>query len=503
MMPGILTAVVYNHGTMTETFKSHLNKPKSEQLSYLPNPLKSNIGTYFSNPKWIQPIDKKINYPITKESDILEEVFLRIKLPALNSGRYSRFAPLKLIKHIELKIGTNKILRHCCKFLINDYLIYRDEDKYDVFDLSEEERTLESKNEIEVNFSLKINKFIDSFPIICLLLASLTIGLELFELSSIIENAEPEINNPSEVKSYSLFERRVIIDGEERQRIYNGQHFELISQLTTISHKINNGLNQHINYIVNGICNEIVISFLDENNNPIDKSIVESIEIRLNNLTFVRYSSSFLYRKVFKDVVGTDNQNKNLFIIPLYNQQEKELVKNIYNHTKSIPFGINASKIDQLKIIYELKTEISCQVVAFFRVSNLLQIHHGLIGDMFHLGPTIFHIGMSDSIHTMEQNANENYIDKPIILKSLPIDDEIIPKNIPDESHCIISHKKIVQDEKIEICNRCHSLFNSNVFGEWLKHQHSCPYCTKDITKRTIYLANLIPEENPDDNYEY
>jgi len=491
---GVYTSLATS-GILEQKFKTFLEKPKSELLSYRPNSYLTKSLTTYTTPTNITPLSNQeittVYYQALRVGDITDDYILRIRLPALNTGRYVRFATLKLIDLLEFEIGGTTILKYCGNYLIHDYLINRDEDKYDVFDLSEEERTIESQNEIEVNFSLKIKSFIDSLPIIGLALHMIKFKLDLRNLSKIIENTDTIIVNPTQALEFSITEKVQLIEGLERQRISSSEHNLLISQLQTVTtENITNGLNHNINYYVNGMVSSIVISFLDENNNPIDKSIVESIEILLNNNRFVKYNSSLLNRKIYKETIGNENQNKNLFVIPLYSENEKNLIKEIYGHTKSIPFGINTSQIDTFRINYRLKTEISCKIVAFFKASNILRISNGMSGTIF------------EGFISFENNLTQNNF-IPVVspqttnftignLPDLPVDEEIVEKDIPEESNCMISYKQIEQGNKIETCLRCHSIFLSDIYGQWLKHQHKCPYCVKDVSKRTIFIANLV-----------
>ena len=496
---GILTALSAN-GVVDEKVKNFLNKPKAVNLSYLPNYNETKCMNH------IETIDfgsvPFINHTIGKIGDTLEDIVLKIKFPPINSGIYSKFAPFKLIQNIEFEIGGTRILWYDGNYLMTNYMVYNNESKYDAVDLDEEERE-GLKDGFESFISLGTKNLLKSYPLIATQFHSLKIILEFNNLNKVIEG----FNGSNSNIEFDLLVHYNFIDGPERGRLSTTHHEYLISQIQTSRLEVSDQCtNFNYNYCINGIVSEAIIQLLDENNNPVEKSNISEISIYLNNLCFCKYNTGYLSRKTFKEFIGTDNKYNNLFYILFYNLEQKKLIGDTLNDTSTIPFGINFSKIDNVRISYKLKSPMNCKIVAFFKACNFLRVKSGMCGTYFENfnGNEWSSIDTNSSIITPPINppiVNPNPpINPPIStvsfsvgnLPDLPIDELIENKDIPIDSNCMISYKQIEQNNKIESCNRCHSIFLSDVYGQWLKHQHKCPYCVKDITKRTIFNANLV-----------
>jgi len=485
---GILTALSAN-GVVEEKVKNFLNKPKAVNLSYLPNYNETKCINH------IETIDfgnvSFINHTIVKIGDTLEDIVLKIKFPAINSGIYSKFAPFKLIQNIEFEIGGTRILWYDGNYLMTNYMVYNNESKYDAVDLDEEERE-ELKDGFESFISLGIKNLLKSYPLIATQFHSLRIIIKLNNLDKVIEDFSSSAGNVA----VDLLVHYNFIDGPERNRLANTHHEYLISQIQSSGLEVSDQCtNFNYNYCINGIVSEAIIQLLDKNNNPVEKSNISELSIYLNNLCFCKYNTGYLNRKTFKEFIGIDNKYSNLFYIPFYNLEQKKLIGNLLNDTNTIPFGINFSKIDNVRISYKLKNPMNCKIVAFFKACNILRVKSGIVGTLFDNfnGNEWSSINSNSSIITPPINLPISTVSFTVgNLPDLPIDELLENKDIPIDSNCMISYKPIEQNNKIETCNRCHSIFLSDVYGQWLKHQHKCPYCVKDITKRTIFNANLI-----------
>lgn len=265
--------------------------------------------------------DYTFNYELYRHSDIVENITLTIKLPALsNSIIWRNKVGLYIFQKIILKIGGID-QNHYVDTIRMDY--YLNPEKYNIFDYDEETRKILSKQENIIVLPLKL---IDDLPLVLLTFTNVSITFRTNIINELVETSLTTFKPPSDLEVISIINYGYLQDKERMElaktnlqvsilTTYLLNEFPLFVSVSdeyieaTLSKKnIVGGFHSLILKIDTGtIINRI--EFIDTNNNNNIMRVIDAIELGIiqkqlcynipDDLIYIKYDNNLV--NIFED----------------------------------------------------------------------------------------------------------------------------------------------------------------------------------------------------------